>query len=113
MCGLSLVAIANDKTVAIVPGWFLFDLPKPKFDESVLSRLMGISKILILDFSQVNSLSSAGIRVLVALNTAAKESGVKLVLADVGPDVTEVFRISRLSRVFKVVENVGKGLDIV
>ena len=111
LCGLSFVEAADDKTVAIVPGWFLFDLPRPRFSESQLSRFAGVAAKLILDFSQVGFLNSAGIRVLVALNTAAQEVGLEFVLANVRPDVTELFRVSRLSRVFKIVKDVDDGLD--
>lgn len=111
LCNLSLIEIADDKMVAVIPGWFLLESDKPRLAKSAVSRLPRIADNVILDLSETRQLSSAGIEVLLALNTVVKDSGLNLVLANVRPDVTEVFRVSRLSRVFRTVDSVKEGLE--
>lgn len=55
-----------------------------------------------MDFEQVEYISSAGLRLLVALQREAKACGRELVLRNVGKVVQEVFRISGFNKKFTI-----------
>jgi anti-anti-sigma regulatory factor len=108
-CGLSLVEIANGKTIAIVPGWMMFDgTARPA---RVLQRLRTVAGGMVLDFSEVESLDSDGIAAIVPLLSAAKLCKLELVFAQVGPDLMEVLRLYRLHKAFRIVDDVDAALE--
>jgi anti-anti-sigma factor len=113
LCGLSFVERSDHNVVAVVPGWLLLDPAKPRFIGSILEGVRSITDKIVLDLSQVRFLNFAGIRVLVGLHSAVTNGGLTLVLAHVGPHVAEVFRICRLSKVFRIVDDVDDAFDIV
>ena len=57
---------------------------------------------ILLDFNNVEHLSSAALSVLIALNRQVEGSGGRLVLANIQPQIFEVFRITRLNRIFNI-----------
>jgi len=54
------------------------------------------SSMVVLDFRNVEYLSSAGFRPLLSLRRKLHESGGRLILCNLHPDVANVFRITRL-----------------
>jgi anti-anti-sigma factor len=76
-----------------------------------MNRLLETTERVILDFSQVSRLSSAGIFVFVSLHQAAKRRGIRLVLANVAAEVLEIFQITRVSKLCRIVGDVQEGLD--
>jgi len=61
----------------------------------------GVSRLL-LDLSQVEYISSSGLRVLLMLSKALKEPEGALKLAGLSPFVAEVFEISNFGRIFDI-----------
>jgi anti-sigma B factor antagonist len=61
-------------------------------------------KKLTLDFERVQFMSSAMIGKLVFLNKKAKADAVDLRLRNIQPNVLEVFKLTRLNRVFQIDE---------
>ena len=57
---------------------------------------------LLLDFSNVEHLSSAALGVLITLNRQVIEQRGQLVLANINPQIYEVFKITRLHRLFNI-----------
>jgi len=55
------------------------------------------------DFTNVEYISSAGLRLLIALQKQATETGNKLVLRNVNKIVAEVLRVSGLNKSFTIV----------
>jgi anti-anti-sigma factor len=110
MCGLTLIEIDSDKPVAIIPGWFFVDLARLRSAQSALRRVHRVTENVILDLAEIRFLSSAGLAVLMALNSVVQESKIKLVLANVGPDVQEEFLDCKLSTVFRIVDGIEQGL---
>lgn len=60
------------------------------------------TKKLLLSFKGVQFMSSALIGKLVLLNKAAKNRGVQLKFCDLSPNVLEVFKITRLDKMFRI-----------
>ena len=61
-----------------------------------------IHKKLLLNFNGVSFMSSAMITKLVMLNKACKAASVNLKFCDVSPNVLEVFKITKLNKLFDI-----------
>jgi anti-sigma B factor antagonist len=57
---------------------------------------------LLLDFGHVEHLSSGALGVLITLNKQVAERQGQLVLAGIHPQIYEVFKITRLNRLFNI-----------
>jgi anti-sigma B factor antagonist len=78
---------------------------KPHLDAAVSSRA-GI----VLDFSEVEYISSAGLRALMLSANQAKAQKTRVVIASLQPVVSEIFEISRFNMVFKIFATVREAL---
>jgi anti-sigma B factor antagonist len=65
---------------------------------------------LLLDFSNVEHLSSAALGMLINLQKEVGKQSGKLKLADIRPQIYEVFKITRLSRMFDIHGSVDEAL---
>lgn len=76
--------------------------------QEIGKELMGLveqssaGKKLVLDFKGVQFMSSAMIGKLVLLNKKAKAEEIDLRLCEISPNVLEVFKITRLNKVFTI-----------
>ncbi len=59
----------------------------------------------ILDFAAVQFMASSALGQLVKLQKQAKEYKVKLKLCSISPDILEVFKITKLNKVFEIEKN--------
>ena len=77
-----------------------------------LSRLIhGSSEIkLLLSFVDVEHLSSAALGMLIQLNNEVQEQAGKLKLSDITPQIYEVFKITRLNRLFDIYDTKEEAL---
>lgn len=57
---------------------------------------------LLLNFKNVDHLSSAALGMLVTLNKKVKERGGELKLSDINRQIFEVFKITKLNRLFEI-----------
>ncbi len=56
----------------------------------------------LLSFEHVEHLSSAALGMLITLNKQVSEEGGKLKLSDITPQIYEVFKITRLNKLFDI-----------
>ena len=68
-------------------------------------------KKLVLDFSNVEYLSSAALGKLITLDKKVKAATGELRLCSIRKDILEVFKITRLDKLFKIKENRDKALE--
>lgn len=68
-------------------------------------------KKILLDFKNVDYLSSAALGKLITLNKKANTSGGKLVLCNIRPEIKEVFEITKLDKFFKIKDDEQVGLQ--
>ena len=68
------------------------------------------TKKMLLNFQGVQFMSSAMIGKLVLLNKKSKGAEVELKFCDISPNVMEVFKITRLNKVFKIYPDEEKAL---
>ena len=81
--------------------------------EEELSRLVASKDTinLLLNFRNVEHLSSAALGMLIKLNDqVAKRSG-RLKLSDIRPQIYQVFKITRLNRLFDVHDSASEALN--
>lgn len=65
---------------------------------------------LVLDFGNVDHLSSAALGMLITLNNKVKEQNGVLRLAKIKKQIFEVFKITRLNKVFDIYESTDEAL---
>jgi anti-sigma B factor antagonist len=65
---------------------------------------------LLLNFKNVDHLSSAALGMLITLNKKVKEQNGDLKLSDINRQIFEVFKITRLNRVFDIHETADQAL---
>jgi anti-sigma B factor antagonist len=64
---------------------------------------------LLLSFEEVEHLSSAALGMLITLNKRVAEQSGKLALSDISPQIYEVFKITRLNKVFDIYDDVNQA----
>lgn len=65
---------------------------------------------LLLNFRNVDHLSSAALGMLITLNKKVKERSGELKLSDINRQIFEVFKITRLNRVFEIHDTADQAL---
>lgn len=65
---------------------------------------------LLVSFKNVEHLSSAALGMLITLNKQVSESKGTLKLSDITPQIFEVFKITRLNRLFDIHDTTEEGL---
>lgn len=68
-------------------------------------------KSLLLNFANVEFLSSAALGKLITLDKKVKAHGGKLKLCNIRPEIYEVFAITKLNKLFDIKEDEATGLD--
>ena len=69
-----------------------------------------IHKKMLLNFRGVSFMSSAMITKLVMLNKVCKAQGIALKFCEVSPNVLEVFKITKLNKIFDIQDTEEKAL---
>ncbi|UCE60700.1 MAG: STAS domain-containing protein [Phycisphaerales bacterium] len=64
----------------------------------------------LLDFRNVEHLSSAALGMLIKLNKKIGDRGGKLKLSEITPQIYEVFKITRLNKLFEIYDTAGEAM---
>ncbi|MDL2284482.1 STAS domain-containing protein [Oxalobacter sp. OttesenSCG-928-P03] len=75
-------------------------LSAPELDVVIKTALIGV-KSLVLDFSGVDYVSSAGLRVLLSAQKMMNKQG-KMLIRNVSRDIQEVFRMTGFDSIFTI-----------
>ena len=70
--------------------------------EEATKALAKVTTSAVVDFSQLEYISSAGLGVLIAVQKRLKESGHSLTLKNMNNHIRDVFRYARFDLIFKV-----------
>ena len=65
---------------------------------------------LLISFANVDHLSSAALGTLITVNTKIRNKGGRLCLANIDPQIYEVFVITRLNQLFDIKESTDEAL---
>lgn len=80
------------------------------FQGAVTAIIEGMSPNLVIDMSQVEFISSVGLRALMMFNNAAKKDGRKLALAAPTQIVKEILAVARLNTVIPTFATVSEAV---
>jgi anti-anti-sigma factor len=99
-----LVTKETDQTIIIIGAESLSDISRARSLGPQLIRLLEAEKTnsMLIDLRQVHQLSSESLNQLIAINCHARSLGVRLILANLCQPLGEVFRITRLDRLFEL-----------
>ena len=81
------------------------------FEGIVMRHVNNGERRLIVDFSRLNFISSAGLRVFVIAARALQESDGQIVLCGMKPHVEDVFRVSGIFRVIAIKASRAEAVD--
>ncbi|MFH0980053.1 MAG: STAS domain-containing protein [Planctomycetota bacterium] len=81
--------------------------------EDELSRLVNSKPTvnLLLNFQNVEHLSSAALGMLIKLNQQVSQKSGRLKLCDIRPQIYQVFKITRLNKLFDIHGSAGEALS--
>jgi anti-sigma B factor antagonist/stage II sporulation protein AA (anti-sigma F factor antagonist) len=79
------------------------------FEDGVLS-LFDNDKSILLDFSEVEYISSACLRTLLTLTKKIKEQGGKIAISSVGENVKQIFKVSGFDTILEIFEDKDEAL---
>jgi anti-sigma B factor antagonist len=65
---------------------------------------------LLISFSNVDHLSSAALGTLITINNKVKNKGGKLRLANIDPQIYEVFKITKLDKLFQIHDSTERAM---
>ncbi len=80
--------------------------------ESIMSVIEQTERInLILDFCNVHFLSSAVLGLLIRISKKVYEQDGQLKLCNINPKIYEIFKITRLTKIFDIYDNVESAAE--
>ncbi len=80
--------------------------------DSVVSVIEQAADIqLVLDFGQVEFLSSSVLGLLIRISKLISEKNGKLSLCNISPKIYEVFKITQLTKIFDIQKDVNSAID--
>ena len=82
----------------------------PEFDKNMIDLISKGEKIFVVNFVELDYISSAGLRSILALAKKLKEKEGKILLAGVRGPVEEVLKISGFSSMFKIFDSEESAL---
>lgn len=89
-------------TLVILPEGHLDSRSAKDFQEMVLQCIGGGEKSILLDFSKIDYISSAGLRAVLTLAKHQKEKNGKLAICSLAGTVKDIFRISGFDTIVDV-----------
>ncbi len=102
--GVSIVEFADRK--------ILEELSIREIEDEIFAHIDGQSNVkLLLCFKNVEHLSSAALGMLINLNKVVSEQAGQLKLSDISPQIYEVFKITRLNKLFDIHDSTGQALN--
>jgi len=82
-----------------------------EFEEKLIEVIDTGCNTLIIDFKNVQFISSAGLRVLLLAAKKVKPQGGKILLSEMSKDVREVFDISGFSSIFEIHNSISDAVN--
>lgn len=99
---MNIKELKKDKAIVIILEGRLDSTNSGEMEKKFISLLEKGEKNLLVDFSALDYISSAGLRVMLMAAKKSKAAGGKLVLASLTDNVQEVFDIAGFSGIFPI-----------
>lgn len=97
---MEIIKNLNGKTLNVALVGRLDTTTAPGLESELKTSLNGVEE-LVFDFSKLEYVSSAGLRVLLAAQKVMSNQG-SMVLTNVGPDIMEVFEITGFTDILTI-----------
>ena len=91
----------NEKELTIEVGDRIDTITAPDFENEINDE-MGNFDSLIIDFSNLEYISSAGLRVLIATQKKLKPENIPMTIKNVNDTINEIFRMSGFDKILKI-----------
>ncbi len=98
------------ETIILSPKGRINNDTSPEFQPSLLAAVGNTPTKVVVDFSAVEYISSAGLRSLMMASKQSKAAGGRLAVAALTPMVKEIFTISRFTMVVQVFDTVADAV---
>ena len=99
------------ETRVISPDGRLDAQTEEQFQYSVMKNIQDGETSILLDFSKLEYISSAGLRAILIVAKQQKETGGKLGVSGLQPNVAEVFSVSGFDKIVDVYSDLNAGLE--
>lgn len=96
--------------LVLAPSRRLDSATAPEFETDLLGRIDGGARAVLIDFSAVEYISSAGLRVILLAGKRLKAVDGRLALCGLSDECREAFRISGFDALFVLHASVDEGL---
>ena len=83
-------------------------ITSPELQASFSKSILEGNRLFVLDFSEVNYVSSFGIRVFMSLRKELDSAGGKMAFLGVTPSIKEIFKISGFLRIFQFIDSINE-----
>ncbi len=109
---ISIQYVEDATIVTFVDEKILEEMDIQSLQTSIMSVVEEAERInLILDFSNVQFLSSAVLGLLMRISKKVYERGGQLKLCNISPRIYEIFKITRLNQIFDIHEDVDRAIE--
>ena len=109
---ISVQYVEDATIVTFVDEKILEEMDIQALQTSVMSVVDEAERInLILDFCNVQFLSSAVLGLLMRISKKVYEHGGQLKLCNISPRIYEIFKITRLNQIFDIHEDVDRAIE--
>jgi anti-anti-sigma factor len=98
---MNITKTYNEKKLTIEVGDRIDTVTAPDFENEINDE-MGKFDSLIIDFSNLEYISSAGLRVLIATQKKLKPENIPMTIKNVNDTISEIFRMSGFDKVLKI-----------
>ena len=85
----------------------------PAFQDRLLGAIDGGATSIVLDFSSLSYISSAGLRVLLIAAKRLREKGGKFALCALSSNIQEVFKVSGFDAIIKICPDRASAIEAV
>ena len=98
---MDVVKKYDEKELTIEVGNRIDTITAPDFENEINDE-MGKFDSLIIDFSNLEYISSAGLRVLIATQKKLKPDNIPMIIKNVNDSINEIFRMSGFDKILKI-----------
>lgn len=98
------------KTIVVMISGRLDAVTAPEYEKSIRDMIDGGNSEFVVDFDQLDYISSAGLRALLLMAKLLKEKGGQVCFANVKGNVRSVFKMSGFTSLFKIENSVAEAL---
>lgn len=98
---MDIVKNYNEKELTIEVGDRIDTVTAPDFENEILDEI-GKFDSLIIDFANLEYISSAGLRVLIATQKKLKPENIPMTIKNVNDTINEIFRMSGFDKILQI-----------